>query len=207
MKKLFLAGALFGVLNFAQATSITFANNTTEHGQDAYLYLINLTGGALGSGVSIDSASLTFNNVTITAGGYNTFSYDIINRNDATADITTEGDVAGDYFTSGSYSHAANAVHLGTHTFTAVPQTWTTGNVFTFTGANLTFLNIAAADGMFDFGFDPDCTYSIGSVTFTYTTASTSTNITTVPDSAMTAALLGLSFLGLLAFRRKLCIN
>jgi len=199
MKKLLLAGVLIGSLNFAQATSITLST-ADLHGANAYEYLVSMT-----SGQTISSASLVFN-LTLTASGYNTFSYDLINGNVGTANtlttIPTEGDHPGDYFQTLGLGSALTV--LGSHTFPSLNSNWSSTYDFGAAGT-LAALNIAAADGRFDFGFDPDCTYS-GSIVFNYTTQTT-TNHTSVPDSATTCGMLGVSLLGLFAIRRKLCVN
>jgi hypothetical protein len=195
MKKIFLVSLLFGSLSFAQATSITLTT-ADLHGQNAYEYLVSLA-----PDQTIDTASLVFN-LKLTATGYNTFSYDIINRNDASAIISSENDQPGDYFTSHS-PYSTTAVQLGTKTFPYLNYVWSYTYDFLAQGT-LNTLNSYAADGSFDFGFDPDCTYS-GSVTFNYTTITN--RITTVPDSVPTFGLLGISMLGLAALRRKFCVN
>ncbi|MEI6192974.1 MAG: VPDSG-CTERM sorting domain-containing protein [Verrucomicrobiota bacterium] len=196
MKKALLAGLLIGSLNFAQATSITLTSGSTLHGANAYEYLVSLT-----AGQNITAATLTFNNVKLTASGWNTFSYDLINRQDATTAISADADTQGDYFTSHS-PYSSTAVQLGTKTF-RLGETW--NSTYTFSGATLSTLNTYAADGFFNFGFDPDCTYSVGSIVFNYT-AQTVTNHTSVPDSATTVMLLGASLVSLVALRRKFCI-
>lgn len=205
MKKLFLVGLLFGSLNFAQATTITISS-TDLHGENAYDYLVSIT-----PGQSIISASLAFN-LTLTASGHNTFTYDLINAAFGTANtlkaLSADGDTSGDYFTTSGarsalgYSSSALTA-LGSHSFPTVGSIWTQTYDFG-TAGTLAALNTAASDGMFDFGFDPDCTYT-GSITFTYTTATT--NKLSVPDSATTFGLLGFSLLCLATLRRKFCIN
>ena len=196
MKKIFLAGLLVGSLNFAQATSITLST-TDLHGQNAYEYLVSLAPNQV-----IDTASLVFN-LKLTAAGYNTFAYSIINRKDATTVITSENDQPGNYFTSHS-PYSATAVQLGSKTFPTLGYVWAYTYDFATQGT-LSTLNSYAADGYFDFGFDPDCTYS-GTITFNYTTQ-TITNKVSVPDSVTTFGLLGVSLLGLALIRRKLCVN
>ena len=191
MKKLFLASLLFSALNFAQA--ITLTSNSILTGGNAYEYLVSLT-----AGQNITSATLTFNNVKLTATGWNTFSYDIINRQDASAAISADADGQGDYFTSHS-PYSTTAYQLGSKTF-VLNEVW--NFTYTFTGAALTKLNTYAADGYLDFGFDPDCTYTVGSIAFNYQSTPTS-----APDAVTTFGLLGMNLLGLFAIRRKLCTN
>jgi hypothetical protein len=52
--------------------------------------------------------------------------------------------------------------------------------------------------GGFNIGFDPNCTYALTGLSFSYTTVPVS-----VPDTAMTVLLLGASLVGLEMFRRK----
>lgn len=198
MKKLFLAGLLFGSLSFAQATSVTLTSGSTLSGNNAYEYLVSMA-----AGQNITAASLTFTSVKLTASGWNTFSYDIINRQDATTAISADGDAKGDYFTSHT-PYSATAVQLGNKSFT-LGETW--NYTYTFTGALLATLNSYAADGFFNFGFDPDCTYTVGSIKFDYQTQTITNHTDSVPDSATTFGLLGVSLLALVALRRRLCIN
>ena len=187
MKYLFQVGLLFGSLNFVQATSITlFPPNSTFNGNNAYENLVTL-----GPNQNIISASLVFD-ITLTAAGVNTFSYDIINRNDATA-TPVDNDAGTDYFLVTS-PYSATAVRLGIKTFTLGERWQSTYNFAT--AGTLGTLNNYAGDGHFDFGFDPDCTYR-GSIVFNYQ----------APDRSATVVLIGLSFVGLLAFRRQLRVN
>jgi hypothetical protein len=195
MRKIFLFSILLGSLNFAQATSITLTT-ADLHGQNAYEYLVSLA-----PDQTITSASLVFD-LKLTASGYNTFSYDLINGNDANTVISSENDQPGDYFTSHS-PFSATALQLGSKTFPYLNYVWNYTYDFLAQGT-LDTLNSYAADGSIDFGFDPDCTYS-GTITFNYTAVAPRT--TTVPDSSPTFGLMGISVLGLMALRRKHCLN
>ncbi len=200
MKKILLAGLLVGSLSYAQATSITLSS-AALHGENAYEYLVSIA-----PGQTISSASLVFN-LTLTAPGYNTFTYDLINAAAGTANtlisLPADADHAGDYFKTLYSSPTLTA--LGIKQFSYVGQNWTTTYDFGLNGT-LAALSAAALDGKFDFGFDPDCTYT-GTITFNYTTATATTNNVSVPDAATTFGLLGLSLLCLATFRHKLCIN
>jgi hypothetical protein len=208
-KKICLAIGLLGIVNFAQANPITIIpNGGSIDGVNAYEYLIK----TIPVGTKIATASITFNNVTLTTSGGkgDDISLDLVNRNDPTQTYN-DGDTPGDYFQSHTpYSSAL--VALGApETFFAPyqkngktvydTQSWT----YTFTGIALTdLISDVSKYGYFDLGIDPDCIYTIGQggIVFNYTTGG---NTKPLPDQSETLVLLGLTFAGLLAFRHKLC--
>jgi hypothetical protein len=205
MKKLILIGLGIGVLNLAHANTIgapvtltsPISGSDALNGNLAYEWGISIP---LSAGQTIASATLSFNYIKLTVSGSgNDIHASLINRNDLGVNgVTTftDNDNTGDYF-----STFTGYTALGTKAFSYVGQTqsWS----YVFTPAELTKLNTYALDGKFDIGIDPDCHYNVGSITFTYTVSTP----VSVPDTATTAGLLGMSFLGLLAFRRKLALN
>lgn len=195
MKKTSILAILAATCTIAGATTISAPSVLTGKdalaGQDAYAW-----GLSVGAGQTITSASLVFNNITLTAAnssGKGVLYSDLLNSSLTGVHTYTDNDATGDYFT-GHYT-GANIVSLGSKMFNAVGTTlsWTV----TFNSAQLAALNLFAADGTFDLGFDPDCHYDVGSICFNYTVKQS------VPDVDVTAYVLGLALLGLEVSRRK----
>jgi hypothetical protein len=210
MKKLFLAGVLFGVLNFVQATTITLVGasssamlNTSQIvGTDAYQFLlpqIVLTAGQTLSDVSVNFSGIEL----ISSDSKDQVSADLMNLNgyynssQRATQAFVDNDDSGDYFST-KYPHGT-VISLGTEA-TQLDKSLTWSDPI----AGAAEYSILTG-GSFDIGIDPDCYYDIGSITFCYT-INNNPSVST-PDQAATVVLLGLSFLGLLAFRRKLCLN
>jgi hypothetical protein len=206
MKKLILIGVTLGIVSLAKATPIpqlTYSINVgTISGPNSYIYN---TVAALDPTQNYLSATLSFSGVKLTAtGGDNTLNYDLLNVNTATthfADTGTSTQTEGqDWFEHNSYNYDKIGASAKVFSLNQT-QSW-----------NETFSSTALADllsdiktfGSFDLGIDPNCTYNVGTITLTFTT--TKKNIST-PDQSMTVVLLGLSFVGLLALRRKLCLS
>jgi hypothetical protein len=212
MKKIVLAGLLFGALNFAQATSVSISapsgivGTAALDGTYAYLWSVPLN-------QDVTSASITFSGITETLrGNGNDISVDVgsfigmaVGQSSAPAPGNYakiyDGDALGDAFKANTTGSTPTATYLGKESFPSlnVPETWT----FNIDAATLNnYINA----GNWGFEIDPDCHFTVGAITFTYDTATVITK-TSVPDQATTAGLLGLTFLALLAFRRKLCLN
>ncbi|HEX3856293.1 MAG TPA: hypothetical protein VHY30_03230 [Verrucomicrobiae bacterium] len=206
MKKLFLAGVLLGVLNFAQATPYTFTTTSlkTMSGESYYNWGINsgLTAlkADLTGGEQILSATLTYNNIQFTVAGPNLggagWLYTQLLGTSASSGITThtDNDATTDAFTSGIQIYKDVFAKAG------LPAA-TLNEIFGVSA--LALLTADVLNGFIDIGIDPDCVYKDTGITLTINTGST-TNYTSVPDAASTAMLLGagLSCIGLL--RRKL---
>jgi len=213
MKKIFLAGILFGALNFAQASTISAPSGMIGTGAligtYAYLWSVPLN-------QDVTSASITFSSVTETlSGNGNDISVDVgsfigmaVDQSKAPTSgnysTVTDNDAPGDAFAANTTGVDPTAINLGTQLFPKlnVAETWT----YTFTAAQLVALNSYINAGNWGFEIDPDCHFTVGGITFNYTPATVVTK-TSVPDHATTAGLLGLTFVGLMAFRRKLCFN
>ena len=212
MKKLLLAGVLLGALNFAQATTISapsgMIGTSALIGTYAYLWSVPLD-------QDVTSASITFTAVTEThSGNGNDISVDVgsfigmaVDQSKAPTSGNyskiTDNDAKGDAFAANTTGIKPTAINLGTEPFPSlnVAQTWT----YTFTAAQLLALNSYISAGNWGFEIDPDCYFTVGGITFNYTTE-TNKSIG-VPDNSTTAILLGLAFFGLFAFRRKFCLN
>jgi hypothetical protein len=207
MKKICLIGLLAGVCGLAQATSITNNIGTLE-GDDAYAWTI----GVSATPSTITSASITFNNITLTAAnssGTGVLYVDLLNNITKTAGTVgyADGDQAGDLFSNTSknpkYTNPflnKGVTSLITTNFAKVGTTlsWT----FNLTAPELAILTTQyLTDGYFAIGLDPDCHYTVGNIIFTYNTSKPSG--TPTPDVATTALLFGVSLLGLEVLRRR----
>jgi hypothetical protein len=111
-----------------------------------------------------------------------------------------DNDAAGDYWAT--QLSGANITTIGTRAFTAlnVAQSWT----YLLTSTQLTALNSYLAAGSFNIGIDPDCHFTVGGLSFTYTLSPKSN---TVPDEAVTAFLVVISLAGLEVFRRRFAMT
>jgi hypothetical protein len=221
MKKVFLAGAMLGAFNFAQATTINAPSGLI--GKNAmsasYAYLWSVPAAAQ----NITSATITFTGVVRTGSGKgNDISVDIGNFLSMPAgqsSVPTSGGLsdikdkkltkteAGDAFNANVTAN--DAIHLGTQLFASkkTAQTWS----YTFTGAQLEALNNYIANGNWGFEIDADGRFTVGGITLNYTTAIADTKpagtVATVPDLMTTFGLLAANFLGLVVVRRKFCFN
>ena len=202
MKKICIITALVCAASVVQAITI---NTGTTINAPAALVGVNALNGAnayswaiaptVASGATIDSATINFNNITLTVGNSSGTGFlytDLLKLGGSGVTTYTDNDAAGDYF-AGKFSN----VSLGSQFFSSVGTTlsWS----YVFTGAQLSSLNNFFSNGGFSLGFDPDCHYTVGGLSFSYTTKSNS-----VPDGATTAWLLGAGLLGMEVFRRKL---
>ena len=200
MKKLCILAALAATCGFASATTINSSIQGTGalDGNSAYSWGIPVS---LAAGQTITSASLTFTDIKLTAAnssGKGILYSDLIKSTTTGTHTYTDNDVAGDYFVS--HVASANLVSLGSQIFGSVGTmlSWTV----TFNSTQLAALNAFAVGGIFDIGFDPDCHYNVGCISFTYGTTSNKP----APDAATTVYALGLVLLGLEAARRKLAL-
>ena len=173
-----------------------------------YAYTWTVASGALVSGQTVDSASITFSNIKLTStqSGYLYFDLGRVFATMVAKPSTlptpgnygtyTDNDASGDAF-DGNVT-LGNAIHLGTgkQSLTLNQLTsWT----YIFTSADLTALNSYAGLGSWGFLIDPDCSFNVGGITFNYTTT---TNCT--PDGGTTAMLLGAAMLGLGWAKRRI---
>lgn len=205
MKKIFsliLATTLCGL---AQATTINAPSNligsSALNGQNAYAWGVSI---AVPTDYQVSSAQIDFNNITLTAANSSGTGYlytDLINypSQSATSAIAlNDNDTAGDYFKTIS---GLGLTSLGTQFFSHVGTTlsWS----YVLTSAQLIALNSYLTSGSFNIGIDPDCHYTVGGISITYTLGTTPGTNTHVPDYAAT----GLLFLGslscVLLFRRQ----
>jgi len=204
MKKISIFAILAAACSIAGATTVNVPSSLTGSdalaGQNAYSWGIPIT---LGAGQSVASASISFQNITLTAANSSGKGYlytDLLNDSATGVHTFTDNDAPGDYFAT-KYS-SPNIVSLGTEVFRSVGTTlsWT----YTLTSTQLASLNEFLTSGVFNIGFDPDCHYTVGCISFNYST--TPPPPTNVPDMAVTAYLLGLGLLALEVSRRKLAM-
>jgi len=209
MKKLSIIASIISICGLAQATTITAPStlvgaNVLE-GNDAYAWGISPV---VPVGQIVTSATVTFSGVTLTASGNSAgtgYLYtDLLNLSTTGVKTYTDNDAAGDYFTGLSQFSGANSSklsNLGSAFFAAVNDTLNL--TYVLSSAQLVSLNAYLAAGGLSIGIDPDCHYTVGNLTFSYTTGTGPGPKGSVPDTATTAFLLGAGLLGLDVFRRK----
>jgi hypothetical protein len=204
MKKTIIIAAVVGICGLAQATTInapsTLVGASALDGNNAYSWGIAV---AVPTGETITSAEIDFTGVQLTVANSSGTGYlytDLLNSKTTGVTTASDGDAAGDYWAT-KYS-GANITSLGTKVFAAVGTTLTWSYVLS--AAQLTALNSYLAAGAFNIGIDPDCHYSVGGLSFTYTLGSSKSN--SVPDDAVTALLVVLSLAGLEIFRRQFAV-
>ena len=217
MKKILSIGITCVIASLVQATDILPAGSQIS-GPYSYIYQEPFS---VLTGQHISDMSISYD-ITLTAGGPanipNTLYIDLLNGKYASTGNSpiNSGETTYDYFQHTSpYNGTGITDPLGSITFYAPGHGGSgkpyydeeTGIIDVATDLPAAYLAALANDislnGYFDIGLDPNCTFKISSLTFTITTAQDHT----VPDQAMTVCLLGMGFLGLLAFRRKLALN
>jgi hypothetical protein len=211
MRKFYIVGALFAVLNFAQATTINAPSGLIgKSGLDAnYAYLWSVPVAAVQNS-TITSATITFTGIVFKGGKGNNISVDLGSfLAPATGNLGSIKDkgAVGDAFSANVAAN--NAVHLGTQIITS--KKTAASFTYTFTGAQLDALNSYIANGNWGFEIDPDGKFSVGGITFNYTSEINTPKpvavVATVPDSMTTFGLLGASLLVLIVARRRVCLN
>ena len=160
-----------------------------------YAYIWTVASGPLAAGQTVNSASITFSNIKLTATGHgNDISFDLgrvftgMSKPSAGSLPTaghygtyTDNDALGDAFGG---NIPANARNLGTQSLTLNQLTsWT----YNFSSADLTALNSYANQGSWGFLIDPDCTFNVGDICFSYTTVPE-------PSTFIAGALLAIPF-------------
>jgi hypothetical protein len=202
-----LAASALGLVTEARAASINAPSGMLGNGalNGTYAYTWTVASGALVSGQTVDSASITFTSImlTSTSSGYLYFDLGRVFTGMVAGPSTlptpgnygtyTDNDASGDAFKGNA---PGNADQLGSQPLAKnVATSWT----YTFTSADLTALNRYAGLGSWGFLIDPDCSFNVGGITFNYTTT---TNCT--PDGGTTAMLLGAAMMGLGWAKRRI---
>jgi hypothetical protein len=188
MKKLFFIATLVGTCGLVQATTISAPSSLVTGGLDgnsAYSWGITIP---VPSGQTTHSGNSAGTGVLYT---------DLLNSHNPGLATATDNDAPGDYWAT-QYS-GANIAAIGSQAFASVGTTLTWSYILT--SSELTALNSYLAAGTFNIGIDPDCHFSVGGISFTYTLGSQSPP--TVPDVAATAFLMVLGLAGLEIFRRQ----
>jgi hypothetical protein len=202
MKKLLLLGSFVGISGLVHATSISAPSSLigfeSLDGQDAYSWGVSIS---VPTGQTIVSAEIDFNGVTLNvanSSGTGVLYTDLLKSSATGVTTFVDNDASGDYFVA---HPGAGRTALTTETFPSVGSTesW----IDPITGTALANLNsyLAANNGIFDIGIDPDCHYSVKGITFIYSTGAVPHN--TVPDAATTAFLMVLGLAGVEVFRRQ----
>ncbi len=203
MKKLLLGAMIAGAINLAQATETTYTFSPTGlssmDGENYYEWGIAWN---LPASQTIVDATLTYSDIELTTADPTPpgILWSTLLQSPPKAGVST--------FTDND-NHAQNP--SGPGVFLLGSQIFaTTGTKYTslsydfadITGA-LSALDTDVASGLFGIGIDPDCTYTNEAITLTITTQPAGTHITSTPDAASTAMLLGLAFLGIGLIRRN----
>jgi len=203
MKKILIIAAAFSLCGLAHATTVNVLSSATLNGTYAYTDGIGIS---LTAGQSITAAEIDWTNVKLASSGNSqgtgVLYTDLINSKTTGLTTYTDNDSAGDYLAT---KFPGNITSLGSKSFASVGTTLSWSYVLNAT--QLTTLNsyLTSGIGVFNIGFDPDCTFPVGGLSFTYTVSS-SPSIRTVPDGATTALLLIVGLVGVEMFRRKFAV-
>ena len=203
MKKTLLIAALIGISGLVHATSITGTTITasglgTLNGANAYSWGVSIP---IASGQTVISAAIDFTSVQLTSTGSGTLYADLLNSQ-ATGVKSVSDTASGDYWATKFFG--ANIASLGSTFFASQGTTLTWGYILNT--SQLAALNSYLAVGTshtFTIGIDPDCTYTVGGISFTYN-LSPQTN--GVPDAGATALMMLMGLAGLEIFRRQFMV-
>lgn len=200
MKKIWIIGVALSLCGLTHATTVNVLSSATLNGQYAYTDGIGIS---LAAGQSITAAEIDWNNVTMTTSGLGKLYTDLINSTTTGLKTYTDNDSAGDYLTT-KFS-AGNITSVGTANFSkGIPLTVS----YILNNTELAALNsyLISGKGVFDIGFDPDCTFTVGGLSFIYTVGSLPHD-GKVPDGATTALLMIVGLAGVEMFRRKFAVG
>jgi hypothetical protein len=198
MKKILIIAAALSLCGLVHATTVNVLSSVTLNGTYAYTDGVGIS---LTAGQSITAAEIDWNNVTMTTSGLGKFYTDLINSTTTGLKSYTDNDSAGDYLAT---KFSGNMTSVGTANFTkGIPLTLN----YTLNTTELAALNsyLNSGKGVFDIGFDPDCTFTVGSLSFIYTVGS-QPHDGKVPDGATTALLMIVGLAGMEIFRRKFAV-
>jgi len=170
-------------------------------GNNAYSWGISIP---LANGQVVTSAEIDFTGVTLTASGNSANTgelfTDLINSPNPGYQYYVDGDKPGDFFKT--IIASKDLTSIGDQVFAKVGTTFATLS-YLLTGNELAALNsYLTANGAFNIGIDPDCHFTVGGLSFSYTLSPSPK--TSVPDDAVTALLVVIGLAGLEVFRRQL---
>lgn len=206
MKKLLLLGNIIAVTGLVHATTINAPSSLVGsgelNGQDAYSWGISIP---VPAGDEVVSAQINFTDITLSEAdpnGTGILYVDLLNSKNTGVKVVSEGaggNTTYDYWTTVFAS--ANMTSLKPEKFTSVGTMESWSDVLT--PSELSNLNTYLTDngGVFDIGLDPNCSYMMGKISFTYTLGG---EPHTVPDVATTAFLLAFGLAGSEVFRRRM---
>lgn len=213
MKKIAILTALLSLSCWANATTISapssLVGSSVLNGNYAYSWGMSL---GLASGQQITSAEIDWTGVSLTlanSSGTGMLYTDILNSKKTGVTTYTDNDNAGDYFlTTASGFTASTRSSIGSLFFPHVG--YTTNASFVFNTAELAALNSflsSTTNSSFAIGIDPDCHFTVGGLSFTYTVSSSTPNGSPVPDQSATALLVIASLGAIELFRRKFAVR
>ena len=199
MKNYLIIAVALSLCGLTHATTVNVLSSATLNGTYAYTDGIGIS---LTASQSITAAEIDWNNVKLTSSGTGKLYTDLINSTTTGLKSYTDNDSAGDYLTT--IFSAANITSMGTATFVS-------GTALTFSyilnTTQLAALNsyLTSGGGVFNIGFDQDCTYTVGGLSFIYTVGSQKQG--SVPDGGTTALLMIVGLAGVEMFRRKFAVG
>ena len=197
MKKICIIGTMAAVCGIAHATTITPASMPTMVYTSGYEWGISKS--TLGNATSLSSFSITINTTVGNTTTASSLYIDLIGANPVQANGFTSTSGNSENGTDFWASKTGFQIRLGAPNYgvnASNPQDNIDYTITFLAGSTaLNDLNYDLATyGGFNIAFDPNCSYTTRSLSFTYS----------VPDTATTAVLLGMSILGLMVLRRKL---
>jgi hypothetical protein len=197
---LLTSATLLGISGLVHATTINAPSTLDSlEGVDAYSWGISIP---VPAGETVASATIDFSGVQLTASGNSAGTgvlyTDLLNSQSPGVTTAFDNDAPGDYWST-QFS-GKNITSVGSESFAKVGQTlsWS----YDLNSSELAALNSYLAAGTFNIGIDPDCHFSVGDISLTYTLESD--HRVTVPDAAATAFLMVLGIAGLEVFRRQI---
>jgi hypothetical protein len=204
MKKICITGIMAAICGIVHAASISPTSIPTMVYTSGYEWGISKS--TLGNVSSLSSFSITINTTVGTSTTSSSLYIDLIGATAVAANgftATGGNSESGSDFWQTSPNNTAFQIQLGAPNYgvdASNPQDNLNYTTITFAVGStaLNDLNYDLANyGGFNIAFDPNCTYTTSSLRFNYS----------VPDTAATAVLLGMSFLGLMVFRRKFALS
>jgi hypothetical protein len=204
MKKILIIAATLSLCGLTHATTVNVLSSATLNGTYAYTDGIGIS---LTAGQSITAAEIDWTNVKLTSSGNSkgtgVLYTDLINSTTTGLKSYTDNDSAGDYLAT---KFSGNITSLGSESFASVGTTLSWSYVLSTTQLNTLNSYLTSGKGVFNIGFDPDCTFPVGGLSFIYTVGS-QPHDGKVPDGATTALLMIIGLAGMEMFQRKFAVG